>query len=253
MKIIIKKLSLTLLVYSLLVSVLSANQSTQVITVWNYYQSPPFAISKNEGLAIDLVNLLNKKLQNKFIFKLTTLPRSRLNQLLEVDKQGIVLFANWIWMGKDSKNKYLWTPALIQDRNEIISSINKKIIFNNPESLKGLKFGAIRGRKYKGFKELFANNEIKKYNLNRERQALEMIVMNRIDVTSQPRTIALSLIKDLGIEDKIFFSPKPLFSFTRYIMISKELKNLHIDLSLIIQNLEKDDEWKIILEKYNLN
>lgn len=224
----------------------------QVITVWNYYLAPPFKISKKEGLAADFVALLNKELGNILEFKLVSLPRARLNKYLARKQQGVVLFVNWAWMGKDSKTKYLWTPTLLKDQNEIISSIHKKVFYKNPASLKGLKFGAVRGRKYKGLQELMINGEIKRLDLNAEKQVIKMIVDQRIDVTSQPHTIALSLINSLKVKKQIFFSPTPLFKFNRYIMVTPQLKEAHIQLSRLVTNLEKNADWENILDKYDL-
>lgn len=165
---------------------------TPTIVVWNYYLAPPFVTSDNKGLSYDFVNLLNKKANNKFIFELRSIPRVRLNKYLNDGKQGIVLFVNWSWMGKDAKEKYLWTNKILDDQNEIISLRDKKIVFEGPSSLKGLTFGAIRGRKYKELESSFATNEINRYDVNKEEQILNMMIRNRIDVTSQPRTLVMA-------------------------------------------------------------
>ena len=225
---------------------------TPIITVWNYYLTPPFKTSKTEGLAFDFVNLMNKESVGRFHFQLRSVPRSRLNYYLEHNQQGVVLFVNWLWMGKYAKEKYLWSPEILKDRNEVISSIDNKISFEGPESLKGLIFGGIRGRRYKGLESFFSSNEIIRFDVNGEEQVLNMIVKNRVDVTSQPRTLANALIKSLGIEDKIFFSPKPLFHYSRHIMTTPVLVDVHAHLSDFAKNLDGHPEWSAILNKYEL-
>lgn len=225
---------------------------TPTIVVWNYYLAPPFVVSNKEGLAQDFVNLINKKSMGKFNFELRSVPRARLNRYLKKEQQGIVLFVNWVWMGKNAKQKYLWTNQVLKDQNEIISSLEKKIVFQDPLSLKGLIFGAIRGRKYKGLESLFISNEIQRYNVAKEKQIIEMLLRNRVDVTSQPRTLILALAKEMGVRDKLFFSPKPLFSFTRHIMITSKLEEVSHHLNSIVDNISKDEEWNKILYKYDL-
>lgn len=222
------------------------------IIVWNYYLAPPFISSNRQGLAQDFVNLMNKKSIGKFNFELSSIPRARLNKYLKEEHQGIVLFVNWAWMGKGAKEKYLWTNQVLKDQNEIISSLDKKIVFQDPHSLKGLIFGAVRGRKYKSLESLFITNEIKRFDVSKEKQVIEMLLRDRVDVTSQPRTLILALIKEMGVKDKLFFSPKPLFSFTRHIMITKKLKEVSNHLNSIVDNLSKDEEWNKILYKYDL-
>lgn len=224
----------------------------QKIRVWNYYEVSPFTMNGRGGLAEDFVKLLNKEGKGKFHFQLETIPRARLNLYLSKNLQGIVLFVNWAWMGKESKKKYLWTPSILTDHNEIISSMENKIFYEGPDSLNGLKFGAVRGRKYKNLETKFAVGEIHRYDINKENQVLGMILHQRVHVTSQPHTIAVSLIRKMGLENKIFFSPKPLFSFSRHIMITKELPIAHSFLSHFALNLDSNEEWKQIMKKYGL-
>lgn len=225
---------------------------TQKIIVWNYYNSPPFITEKNKGFAQDFVNFLNAQKNSKYEFILSNIPRKRLNIYLEAKRQGIVLFVNPVWMGKDASTKYLWTESFLSDQNEIISSKINKIHFKNTEELKNLTFVAIRGRKYKGFEKMFKNEEIKKIIVEKEQQSLLLLSLNRADLTSQPRTIAKPLIKELELEDKLFISPTPLFKFTRHIMITRPQYELHKYLSLLVKDLENKKQWKAILEKYNL-
>lgn len=222
------------------------------IITWNYYLAPPFVNSNKQGLAQDFVNLINKKSIDKFNFELRSIPRARLNKYLKEEQQGIVLFVNWEWMGKNAKERYLWTNQILKDQNEIISSTNRKIVFQTPFSLKGLIFGAVRGRKYKGLEPLFITNEIERYDVSKEKQIIEMLLRNRVDVTSQPRSLIFALAKEMGVQDRLFFSPNPLFSFTRHVMITPKLEEVSNHLNSIVNNLSKDEEWNKILNKYDL-
>lgn len=228
---------------------LSAKQKH--ITVWNYYLSPPFMISHDQGLVYDFVDLLNSE-QNKYVFHLKSIPRAQLNKLLEQKKQGVVLFVNWTWMGKNAKEKYYWTSPILKDQNEVISSVNKKVIYLSPNSLKGLVFGAIRGRKYKGLEKYFKTGEITRYNVDNEKQVLSMILKNRVDVTSQPRTIVMSLSSKMDIEKQLYFSPTALFSFNRHLMVTKELDYIHEFLNNFTVSLSSSEKWQNILNRYNL-
>lgn len=227
--------------------------SIQKITVWNYYNIPPFVIDKKKGFAKDFVELLNKYSKGKYQFILSNIPRKRLNVYLENNHQGIVLFVNPIWMGKNANTKYLWTQSFLSDQNEIISSVSNKIYFKTPEELKNLTFVAIRGRKYKGFEDLLKKEEIKKFIVEKESQSLLLISLNRADVTSQPRTIVKPLIRELNLENKIFLSPTPLFKFSRHIMITRPQYKLHEFLSYFTEDLKNKKEWLTILKKYNLH
>lgn len=244
-----RKLFIILSIFILCYNNLCAKQTS--ITVWNYYLSPPFMVSQTQGLVYDFVDLLNES-SSELKFNLKSIPRTQLNKYLEQKKQGIVLFVNWAWMGKNAKERYHWTSLILKDQNEIISSVNKKIVYESPSSLKGLVFGGIRGRKYKGLEKYFNTGEIMRYDVDKEKQVLSMILKNRIDVTSQPRTIVLSLASKMNIEKKLYFSPSPLFSFSRHIMVTKELSNVHTYLNSFIKSLPSNKKWQNILMEYNL-
>jgi len=225
---------------------------SRVITVWNYYLSPPFQISEKEGLAFDFVNLLNDEFRGKLKFRLNSLPRARLNKYLAQQKQGLVLFVNWRWMGEGAKANYLWTPPLWQDRNEVISSIENKVIFDGPESLKGLTLVAVRGWQYKSLEPLLAKNEIKRFNVNREEQVLALLLKSRGDITIQPRSLAMFLLNKMKLKNKVYLSPKPYSSFTRHIMLTPDLIDLLPELSDFVLKLDTNIRWQNILKKYEL-
>ncbi|WP_394147126.1 substrate-binding periplasmic protein [Shewanella atlantica] len=225
---------------------------TRVITLWNYYLTPPFLVGDSEGLAIDFVNLLNDELAGKFEFRLISLPRARLNKYLAEQRQGVVLFVNWRWMGDDAENHYLWTPAIWQDRNEVISSSQTRLVFHGPESLKGLTLVAVRGRQYQSLKPMLARNEIKRFDVNREKQALDVLLKGRGDLTIQPRSVAMFLLDDMKLKQQVYLSPKPFLSFTRHMMLTSDLHELHPTLSDFVSRLDKNLRWKKILKKYDL-
>lgn len=222
------------------------------IVVWNYYLASPFFISQKSGLAYDFVALLNEEFEDRYDFKLQHIPRARLNKYLSSNNQGLVLFVNWLWMGKDSKHNYLWSEKILDDKNIVISHINKRLNFEDIKAQNNLVFGAIRGRKYKPFDKFFKDNTLHRYDVTSEKQVLNMIVQNRVDITTQPFTIASSLSNSLNIRNKLFFSPESLFSFSRYIMITPKLDELKDPLNGFLKELDNNTTWQEILKKYNL-
>lgn len=223
----------------------------KVVTVWNYYLFAPFVTGENSGLAYDFVKLLNTHAQGVFDFRLENLPRIRLNN--ELSKyEGIVLFVNPKWMGKNASERYFWSKRIFIDRNEVLSSSSNKIEFHGVESLKGKYFGAIRGRKYQGIDPLLESEEIIPVYVNSEKQALRMLASKRIDVTTQPRSMSKALIKEMGLGDKIYFSQEPLFSYSRHVLVTKELKEVYLFLLGFMANLDENKQWQAQLKYHGL-
>lgn len=240
----------SLLLALLLPSIAKADQNT--ITIWSYYQQPPFVTEKGEGLSYDFIDLLNKHAKKRYNFELMLMNRQRLNSLLKKNISGIVLFVNPLWMDDETQDKYLWSSPILQDRNEIISPINKRINYNGVKSLKGLTFGSVSGRIYHGLETSFSTNEVTRYELKNTELVLKMLAAERLDVTSQPRSVAKLLVKKLGIENQLYFSPKPLFQFDRHIMTTKILSTTHTFIEEFIVSLKNNYQWENILKQYNM-
>ncbi len=223
------------------------------ITAWSYYEVPPFQTSNNgSGLSQDLVALLNKKAQGQFNFSLKNIPRSRLNSYLSEEKSGIVLFVNWAWMGKTSKQDYFWSNPVMHDRNEIISAKFSAINYDGADSLIGLSFVGVRGRRYPKFASLLESGQVRLKEVNKEDLALKMVAVGRVDFTTQPRSLAIALINKLDLKKNLYFSPKPLFSFSRHIMVTSDLADVHQFLYILTKDINQSQDWKKILDKYGL-
>lgn len=247
----IKRVTLLLLTLSLLLTA-QAKELPQ-IQVWNYYLTPPFLYEDGSGVADELVTELNRHFHDQFLFKLEHLPRTRLNKILDGTRQGIVLFVNWRWMGKDSKKNYLWTPSLLTDQNELISRIEDSFEYSDLIQLQDKTFLAISGRQYPIFASLIKQKNLIRFDLTREKQALALLVKGRGDLTTQPRSFALALIKQMGVEDQLYISPTPLFSYTRHLMLTPHLHQLFTPLSDFVTGLSNNPQWQQTIQKYQLS
>lgn len=228
------------------------NESTTV-RVWSYYLSPPFYVSENEGLAHDFVELLNKELSGQYTFKLEIVPRARLNHYLNKNVSGIVLFVSDLWMESRARCEHCWTPALFEERNEVVSSDLLKLEYEQPESLVGRTFGSVRGREHRVIQPLIDKQKIKLFEVDRVEQIFQLMIKNRIDVTSLPTSIARAVGRKLHISDRFHYSTKPLYSFTRHVFITPGQERLHKDLSEIISQMQGNPNWQTLVTRYQLN
>ncbi len=230
------------------------NAAPKQIDVWTYYTAPPFITAEGEGLSHDFIALLNRHTAGQYQFNLQVIPRTRINRHLKDELPGLVLFVNWIWMGDKQKSKYLWSPAILSDRNEVASRMRGKvptqIHYKGADSLKGLVFGGELGRKYKGLEEAFKDGTISRRDARREQQNLDMLVHGRIDVTSAAATVIRYKVRSKGMEDEIFFSPTPLFSYTRHLLVTPAIKEVMPVLERFIAQLAGSQEWQQIKERY---
>jgi len=237
----------------LMLLLFSANTfANKPVTAWTYYNFPPYITGDGKGLAHEFIKLLNDHAQGKYIFQLKVYPRKRLNSLLSFGKQGLVLFVHWSFMQEKDQSKYLWGPILMHDRNEIVSLSSRRISYDGTaQSLSGLRFGGVLGRNYDAFLEkAMAQGEIHRSDTNTEKQNIQKLLRERIDVTTMPQVVLQHLIKNMNIAGKLYVSPQPRNIFTRHILATKQLKQEHEFLSKFVQGLSSNAQWQEFLNQY---
>jgi len=224
----------------------------QRIVAWTYYTYPPFILKGNQGLTHDFMELLNSYAKGKFVFHLEVMPRKRIDLYLEEDEPGIVLFVNPAWMKGFGKTTYQWTSPLFSDRNGIISNVFTKVNYAGPESVRGLKLGGVLGRKYKGLEESIRQGWIVREDVVNEEINILKLCERRIDFMTAPESVLRYLVTQLGVGERIYFSPTPLFEYTRHILVSNGSPDLFAFLEHFTEELPTNPEWLALKVKYQL-
>lgn len=228
-----------------------SGSAQKVIPVWTYYDFAPFIIEEGKGLAYDFVEMLNTYAKGSYRFELTVYPRKRIDAKLASEEQGIVLFVHWSYMGDKEKTKYLWGPILMHDQNEIVSRADRKIDFDGTaESLKGLTFGGVLGRRYPEFEEAMKRGDIKRDDAHGEEQSLRKLLAGRIDVTTIPKPVLHYFIQSMKLEGKLYVSPTPRSTYTRHLLITKGLQAEHEFLTRFVQESSDTAKWQEMMAKY---
>ncbi|MFZ6773551.1 substrate-binding periplasmic protein [Undibacterium sp. SXout7W] len=229
----------------------------ETITAYNSYNSVPFVVDQG-GLATDLVGYLNGKLKGKYHLQLNTTTRERLNQTIQTaennhDTKAVFLFLNPSFINDTDKKKFHWTPPIMPDANIVISTAQRKIEYQSPASLQGLRFGAIHGNRYAGLEDQFGKN-ITRDNVNEELSNIKKIASGKIDVTIMASSTYRYLLKQLGNQSEMknlfYVATKPQSSFERFIFLNKDQQVLGKELDTVISGMRSDPVWKAILQKY---
>ncbi|WP_421903318.1 substrate-binding periplasmic protein [Maridesulfovibrio sp.] len=225
----------------------------QKINVWCYYCDPPFAIGTNEGLKQDFVTLLNEEAKGEFSFELLSMSRKRLDLFLSEGKSGIILFVSPIWMKEQGKAKFVWSPPILHDRNEIVSRRDNPVDYLGPKSVYGLTMAGVFGHKYKGLDEAIAQGKITRKDAASMDLNLRTVVENRgKDFTTIPNSVLGYLLHKYNYEDRVYISPAPLTKYTRHILLNNPDPRLKKFIFDFTSTLENNKEWKKIKDKYKL-
>lgn len=219
------------------------------ITVYTYHKHAPFIVDYNYGLTYEVIDSLNANAKGKYLFKLKTVPRSRLNYILkpwinkqcittkECNKDWIILWVNQKWgFGKDSKTNFLWTP-LLDDSNVIVSSSESKVEYESPSSLIGKSLIGVSGHKYVGIDDLVKEGKIKRINGVSEVENLHVIQAKRADVTLLPYSAYKYYINQNKEFDKLYVANTPHQKYMRNIMTNIKNKELNEYLNSLDLNI----------------
>ncbi|MYN16569.1 transporter substrate-binding domain-containing protein [Rugamonas sp. FT107W] len=234
---------------------LACAQAAEVLTAWTYYAAPPFLTDarSNAGLDRDLVAYLNQKLAGKYEVRLMFVPRARLGSMLDTGARGMVLFAPSVIFDGPAGGKYLWTSALFDDRQDLLSRASAPFEYDGPGSLHGVRFGAMLGHSYPALAEDVASGRIHAHRNNNEGALLKMLLMQRLDVITLADSSVRYLVRnDASIAGKIHVSKQNLGSYTRHLMFQQGMTRERDDIEEVVARMDGDPAWLAILRKYGL-
>lgn len=231
--------------------------SKEVVTLWSYYDYPPFVISMADkrGLSFDFVEMLNLfNGDDEYQYELEIVPRKRLDSYLDNGYRGAVLWVNPVFFADVERQKYLWTERLLEDEQSFISKSKTPFIFAGAESLMQPDFvlGGIRGHLYGGIQDEIDAGKIIRSDVSYVKQNIGMLFKDRVNSFLIPFTTMKYYEKEMKLSHKIYYSPTPLNSYTRHILVNHDT-NVHRALSRVVNQLEQDDYWVALLEQYGLD
>lgn len=232
---------MALLCYSIVTS------AAQVIEMISPYDSPPFVVDqkKEQGLVYELAALLTVRSQGKYQFKVIVVPRARLQKMLLRSGIYVVPLVSPKWFGDESEKKYLWTSALMEDENLVLSPRKRALEYENSASLQGKRTSIVLGHMVEPLQQLEKGGTVQTESTQSVNNGLRMLARGRIDFMVMGRMVAIYLIKDLGLQDEIYISDKSLERFDRKILVSPQSqKDLHKWLEGEIQRLRRSGQWK---------
>ena len=250
-----QKLLLTVFIVSLFalpIAIAQTAEPDEPVVVYSYHLKPPFIINEKQktGLYYEFSHYINRKLKKTWL-RTEYIPRRRLDlDLAQPEFKGMVIGVNPLWFGDKDKQKYLWSSAILRDRDEILSPIARPVEYTQPKDLFGKTLGVVHGLYYFGISEEIARANINREEANSEIQNLEKLLRNRLDVTIISRSTLNYYVKTHPISSRIHISAKPHDEFDRQLLCSKSLSKAFEKLEPLVAKMSTDPEWTAIVNKY---
>ena len=226
--------------------------SVKDVTIYGYHLKPPFIVDakKEVGLYFDFSVYMNKK-QQKYKFSTKYIPKKRIHNYIENDRlDGPLIGVNPLWYGDKAETKYLWTPKIFTDRDEIVSLTSSPFEFAGPTSLIDKKIGGVSGFYY------WALNKIEKsdfylQSVASEKSVLGVLLKQRVDIGIVSQSTLSYLVKhNKKYEGKFHISKNPHEEYDRRMLVALKHKELFDYMKPFMAEMYSDPDWKMYLNKY---
>ncbi|ABP79142.1 Uncharacterised protein [Streptococcus pneumoniae] len=230
-------------------------QAAEPVTVWAYQPSPPFASGQSPGLSETLVQLLNEHPTNqgRYEFRLTQLPRKRLDARLAANEPGILLWATPEFFPERLTARASWTRPLLCDIQDFVSRRAAPVDYDGPRSLHGLRLGGILGHRYRTLQADIDKGLIRREDVHTDLQNLNKLLSGRIDVALIPRSSRLFYSLTEVPEAQLHVSPSPLYVFDRHVLMTASLPAATTQyIQQLVADLPHSARWQTLLRRYGL-
>lgn len=222
-------------------------------TAYNTYLHPPFVQPDGNGLAMELVQALNRSMgEDRFV--LENVPRARFVAMAGRRREridGIALFLSPAFLKPSLASSYGWSAPLFSDRNVLVFKAGHVPASPMPRSLRGLRFGAVRGHVYRYFDSMERRGELRVDEVGDEMNNLRKLAAGRIDFTVVNRLHFRALAEQSPELQELVAEPEPGGEFLRHILLSPRLPPATVQrLAAAVQALQHDPAWLAALARY---
>ena len=100
--------------------------------------------------------------------------------------------------------------------------------------------------------EAMERNDIIRVNAGTEEQNIKKLLHNRVDVTTLSKSKLNQHIGNMQLEGQLHISKVPLSSYTRHLLVTRNLKSEFTFISEFSADLAENVRWKVLLKKYGL-
>lgn len=229
--------------------------AVEQIEAWSYLPSPPFLVdaNTNAGLSADLIGYLNQALAGQYQITLTLLPRARMNLMLDNGQKGFVVLVPSIVFGGPTSGAYLWSAPLVADRQELLSRPQRAFEYHGPDSLAGVRFGAMLGHNYPPLARDMDSGKISAFRSRNEEALVNMLDEGHVDVVTIPNSTArYFMARSPGTTPRWHFSQQNLGEYGRHLMFQQGMEKQRDDFDRVIRQMPGDPAWIAILQRYGL-
>lgn len=231
----------------------AAAGAVEKISLYSHYTTAPFAV---EGVppqlsyTVRLAAWLTAQSAGRYLFEARQMPRLRLNRIVaQADWQGVVAWANPLWFADPERQRFLWSSALMTDRNVLVSRQVDHVLFPVQEPALPLRLGGISGHFYADLEPFIQRGLLLREDAQNDLSNVLKLQHGRVDiVVVQASSLAYLHTQMTDFDQWASVSPTLQPSYQRYLFTSTANPQLMAFLQQALLQLAQAPEWAALRE-----
>ncbi len=231
----------------------AAAGAVEKISLYSHYTTAPFAV---EGVppqlsyTVRLAAWLSDKSAGRYLFEARQMPRLRLNRTVsQADWQGVVAWANPLWFADPERQRFLWSSALMSDRNVLVSRQVDHVLFPVQEPAQPLRLGGISGHFYADLEPFIQRGLLLREDAQNDLSNVLKLQHGRVDiVVVQASSLAYLRSQMADFDQWASVSPTLQPSYQRYLFTSNSNPQMMAFLQQALLQLAQAPEWAALRE-----
>ncbi|WP_028455013.1 hypothetical protein [Chitinilyticum litopenaei] len=207
----------------LLVSATSTLARAQIaLPLYTDYEEPPYATAQPDNLTSQLAAYLTTASKGAYRFTAVQVPRRRLDALVATpDWKGVIAWGNPNFFSNLPGGSLLWTSSYMKDTDLVVSLRSKPVNYSGPQSVTGLRVGAIRGWQLNDLDQAIRSGLIRREYAPTGIANLKKLRAGRVDfILLQGSSMPYYRREFPDLDDWIYISPTPRREFTRHFAVA---------------------------------
>lgn len=231
----------------------AAAGAVEKISLYSHYTTAPFAV---EGVppqlsyTVRLAAWLTAQSAGRYLFEARQMPRLRLNRIVaQTDWQGVVAWANPLWFADPERQRFLWSSALMSDRNVLVSRQVDHVLFPVQEPAQPLRLGGISGHFYADLEPFIQRGLLLREDAQNDLSNVLKLQHGRVDiVVVQASSLAYLYTQMADFDQWASVSPTLQPSYQRYLFTNTANPQLMAFLQQALLQLAQAPEWAALRE-----
>lgn len=232
--------------------VLPAAVRAETVIVYTSANFAPLVLGDGRGVYPDLVAHLNRHKPGGLSFKLSYLPRKRLQVKLEEGSiDGIVIGMMPVWFDDVAQKKYLWTAPFSHDRFVLVSASGRPVSPDAPGTLAGATVGVTFGYVYPGIDQWLSKHRAVRSDGLSDEKNLEKLLLGRVDGVIVAESMARYYVRSHKLAGKVQIAVMPGPVTERRFLVPHSQAAVYEKIAPVIRKLKDDTAWQKAAASYN--